>query len=88
MFVSAFYNCGALRDVKIHLPMAVKKGERAGFRCSYDLEGDSLYQVKWYKGRREFYRFTPRESPSAKLFSIPGIDVMVRTTTTSNTSQL
>ncbi|GLV40002.1 beaten path Ia [Carabus blaptoides fortunei] len=57
------------------MPFAVQRGEPALFICHYDLEGDALYSVKWYKGRREFYRFTPREIPSEKIFPIPNLDV-------------
>lgn len=69
--------CYALRDVKIHMPTAIQRGNMAIFICSYDLEGDTLYQVKWYKGRREFYRYTPQETPSRKVFAIPGLLVLV-----------
>lgn len=41
------------------------------------MEGDSLYAVKWYKGRREFYRYTPKENPAMKIFPAPGVFVVV-----------
>jgi hypothetical protein len=41
------------------------------------MEGDSLYSVKWYKGRREFYRYSPKENPAMKTFPIAGVHVVV-----------
>lgn len=89
-----------LRDVRVTVPTAVKKGDDAHLICNYDLEGDTLYSVKWlvqnywnffflrinylnifcsrYKGRREFYRYTPKENPAMKIFPLPGISVEVR----------
>ncbi|XP_037024568.1 uncharacterized protein LOC119066298 isoform X1 [Bradysia coprophila] len=64
-----------LRDVRVTVPTAVKKGDDAHLICNYDLEGDALYSVKWYKGRREFYRYTPKENPAMKIFPLPGISV-------------
>lgn len=72
-----------LRDVRVTIPSAVRKGEKAHLICNYDLEGDTLYSVKWYKGRREFYRYTPKETPSMKIFSQVGINVEVRIYTTA-----
>lgn len=66
-----------LRDVRVTVPMAVKKGDNAHLICNYDLEGDTLYSVKWYKGRREFYRYTPKENPGMKIFPLAGINVEV-----------
>lgn len=66
-----------LRNVSVTIPIAVKKGDNANLACSYDMEGDSLYSVKWYKGRREFYRYTPKENPSMKVFHQTGITVDV-----------
>lgn len=78
-FFSLFFSAiiQGLRDVKVTVPGAVRRGENAVLICLYDMEGDSLYSVKWYKGRREFYRFTPKENPAMKTFPIPGINVVV-----------
>ncbi|KAM8715272.1 hypothetical protein ACLKA7_002340 [Drosophila subpalustris] len=65
----------ALRDVRVRVPHAVRRGEKAVLKCFYDIEDDSLYSVKWYKGRREFYRFTPKETPPMKVFHFPGVKV-------------
>lgn len=62
----------------MNVPRAVERGEDANFICNYNLDADqTLYSVKWYKGRREFYRFTPNEIPPMKTFPIPGISVFV-----------
>ncbi|KAI5754712.1 hypothetical protein M8J77_010880 [Diaphorina citri] len=58
-------------------PPTVMEGQDTTLQCFYDLEGIPLYSVKWYRGRHEFYRFSPSEHPSSKIFPIPGIDVDV-----------
>lgn len=63
--------------VQVNIPQSVKKGESANIICSYNLEGDTLYSIKWYKGRREFFRFTPKENPAKKTFPLVGITVEV-----------
>lgn len=59
------------------VPLAVRRGDKALLKCLYDLEGDSLYAIKWYKGRREFYRYTPKENPPMKVFVMQGTKVIV-----------
>lgn len=60
------------------IPQAVKRGSNAMLTCNYDMENDTLYSVKWYKGRREFYRYTPKENPAMKVFpSQSGLNVEV-----------
>lgn len=66
-----------LRDVRVTVPLAVRRGDNAQLICNYDLENDTLYSVKWYKGRREFYRYLPKENPAMKLFAVAGITVDV-----------
>ncbi|XP_067009532.2 uncharacterized protein [Anabrus simplex] len=77
--------CLGLRDVRVVVPTAILRGETAVLWCHFNLQGDSLYSVKWYKGRREFYRFTPKEDPPMKIFPIQGLYV---DRTRSNDTQL
>lgn len=69
-----------LRDVRVQIPNAVKRGDNALLICNYDMEEDSLYSIKWYKGKREFYRYTPKEPQSIKTFPVAGITVEVKST--------
>lgn len=66
---------GGLRDVSVSIPLAVAPGDTVTLQCLYDLEGDPLYTVKWYKGRNEFYRYVPKELPHTRVFPMPGIHV-------------
>ncbi|KAL9693659.1 hypothetical protein quinque_012944 [Culex quinquefasciatus] len=75
----------ALRDVQVTVPQAVRRGDNAMLYCHYDMDGENLYSVKWYKGRREFYRYTPKENPAMKVFPVAGVIVK---RVASNESQL
>ena len=70
----------SLRDVVVDIPAAVTPGDTVVMTCTYDLEGDDLYSVKWYKGRQEFYRYVPKELPHIKVFPMLGtnVDVSIR----------
>jgi hypothetical protein len=70
---------GGLRDVNMTVPLAVSPGDTVTLHCSYDLEGDPLYTVKWYKGRQEFFRYVPKELPHTRVFPLPGVNVDVST---------
>lgn len=61
------------------VPVAVSPGDTVTLHCSYDLEGDPLYTVKWYKGRQEFFRYVPKELPHTRVFPLPGVNVDVST---------
>lgn len=68
---------GGLRDVVLRVPNAVLAGSDASMLCLYDLEGDQLYTVSWYKGRQEFFRYVLKELPHTRVFALPGINVDV-----------
>ncbi|KAG5895469.1 hypothetical protein JTB14_013384 [Gonioctena quinquepunctata] len=66
----------SLKNVRLTIdPRVVHRFNYSILRCTYDLEGDALYSVKWYRGRFEFYRYTPSEEPSIKTFPVNGIDI-------------
>uniref|UniRef100_A0AAR5PMX2 Ig-like domain-containing protein n=2 Tax=Dendroctonus ponderosae TaxID=77166 RepID=A0AAR5PMX2_DENPD len=67
--------CSGLRNVRIQVPVAVLRGEDANLQCFYDLEGDKLYSVKWYRGSLEFFRYSPSEFPPIKQFKIRGLNI-------------
>ncbi|XP_043515298.1 uncharacterized protein LOC122531440 [Frieseomelitta varia] len=75
LFVHVVGICSGLREVRIQIPTAVKKGDPAILNCWYDTEGDLLYAVKWYKGGQEFYRYAPNEIPVVKTFPIGNLTV-------------
>ncbi|KAJ8937283.1 hypothetical protein NQ318_006164, partial [Aromia moschata] len=65
----------ALKDVSVTVPQAARIMDTVTLQCRYDLEGEPLYTVKWYKGAKEFYRYIPKELPSTQVFPLPGINV-------------
>lgn len=75
-----------LKDVKLTLePSVVKLKGTSTLRCTYDLEGDKLYSVKWYRGSHEFYRYdVTAESPS-RYFEMAGTKPDL---TSSNSTQV
>lgn len=57
------------------IPSHAIKGEDVVLECLYDLQGDSLYSVKWYRNGQEFYRHMPTDKPSTVVFRKPGLIV-------------
>ncbi|CAG2112197.1 unnamed protein product, partial [Medioppia subpectinata] len=65
----------ALRIMMLDIPSPSMAGESVELMCSYDLENDKLYSIKWYKNGYEFYRYVPRDWPQAQYLAMPGIKV-------------
>jgi hypothetical protein len=79
--ISHISGCGAGAFTSVYLivePKAVRRGEQATLQCMYVLDGSSLYNIKFYRGLREIYRFSPNESPPQKVLPFPGINIDVR----------
>lgn len=76
LILTFFKDALGLKDVVLDIePRVVQRGGQSTLRCSYNLEDAPLYNVKWYRGRHEFYRYTPSEHPSTKIFAFPGVHV-------------
>ncbi|CAH0581178.1 unnamed protein product [Chrysodeixis includens] len=67
----------SVRLVELRVPTHEPEGGMALLGCQYDMEGDTLYSVKWYKDGREFYRFVPKNEPPVYYFETPGVNVDV-----------
>ncbi|XP_049272188.1 uncharacterized protein LOC119393397 isoform X1 [Rhipicephalus sanguineus] len=64
-----------LRLLEMSAPSAAIHGRGMWLNCSFDLESDELYSVKWYKNDTEFYRYIPRDRPPAQNYDLPGVVV-------------
>lgn len=67
----------SLRLTEVRIPNHQVRDTSAVLECHYDLDGEALYSVKWYKGGNEFYRYVPRDMPPAQIFSLVGVTVDV-----------
>ena len=61
----------------LDVPEVARSGHDVPLTCDYDLERQRLYQVKWYKGTHEFYRYSPSEKSRIKLFLVEDLKVDV-----------
>lgn len=67
----------SLRLKELRIPSHAVRNQSAKLECHFDLDGETLYSVKWYKDGNEFYRFVPRDLPPTQTFPLPGITVDV-----------
>ncbi|KAI1284859.1 hypothetical protein HDE_12450 [Halotydeus destructor] len=71
LFVDIF----ALKLTNVHVPREATEGYTYWLNCSYDLERDQLYSIKWYKDFEEIYRFLPSSNPSKAKYDAPGLNI-------------
>ncbi|XP_076365907.1 uncharacterized protein LOC143254645 isoform X2 [Tachypleus tridentatus] len=62
-----------LKLIELYIPTTVKLASPVWLYCGYDLEGDDLYSVKWYKNHVEFYRFLPSDNPPGQKYDLVGV---------------
>uniref|UniRef100_A0A2L2YNL9 Ig-like domain-containing protein n=1 Tax=Parasteatoda tepidariorum TaxID=114398 RepID=A0A2L2YNL9_PARTP len=65
----------AFRIVMLDVPSPTILGESVELTCSYELDDEQLYSVKWYKNDVEFYRYVPNDWPPGQFLPLPGIRV-------------
>ena len=64
-----------IRLHNVDIPPHAIRGQNARLTCKYDMEGDKLYSIKWYRNGHEFYRYIPSDNPSTTIFNGNGINV-------------
>ena len=75
--ITGLVSVSSIRLTRTLLPSHAILGEDVVLECGYDMEGDRLYSVKWYRNGKEFYRHIPSDSPPTAVFSQPGLVVDV-----------
>lgn len=74
-FLQALVVTKAFRIVMLDIPSPTILGESVELTCSYELDDEQLYSVKWYKNDVEFYRYVPNDWPPGQFLPLPGIRV-------------
>ena len=67
----------AIKLSGVKIPPHAIRGQDAQLHCDYNLEGDKLYSIKWYRNGHEFYRYIPTDNPKTTIFNGNGINVDV-----------
>lgn len=67
----------ALHLQELRIPSHAVRNSNVRLECHFELDGETLYSVKWYKDGNEFYRYVPRDMPPAQVFPLPGVTVNV-----------
>jgi hypothetical protein len=67
----------SLKLVRVSVPQYKVRGDMALLECTYELGGDKLYSVKWYKDNEEFYRYVPRSDTVQQSYKVEGVRVEV-----------
>lgn len=62
-----------LKILGVKVPPIVSYGQSAVLRCDFDLEGEDLYCVRYFKDDRQFYSYCPGSHPQGQLFGARGI---------------
>lgn len=75
--VFLFGVCYSLRIRQLQVPSVIDVRDKAVLNCTFDLEGDRLYSVKWYKEEDEFFRYMPGLSPHIQTFVVQGVNLVV-----------
>lgn len=72
-----FTDSESLKLLRIVVPPYKLRGDQAVLECHYELEGESLYAVKWYKENEEFFRYVPKSTPPFFSYKLEGVKVDV-----------
>ncbi|EFA08523.2 hypothetical protein TcasGA2_TC006176 [Tribolium castaneum] len=68
-------NCLGLRLTNMTAPALQDPRRDMELHCRFDMGGEELYAVKWYKDDHEFFRYTPAAAVSITQFPVDGVHV-------------
>ncbi|XP_044252540.1 uncharacterized protein LOC123003679 isoform X1 [Tribolium madens] len=67
--------CIGLRLTNMTAPALQDPRKDMELHCRFDMGGEELYAVKWYKDDHEFFRYTPAAAVSITQFPVDGVHV-------------
>ncbi|XP_069956673.1 uncharacterized protein [Cherax quadricarinatus] len=73
-----FVLCGAalaLQITGIGVPSTAISGDTVTLSCSFELNGDELYSLAWWKDDKMFFNYVPNNSQIKSVYATPGITV-------------
>ncbi|XP_060531633.1 uncharacterized protein LOC132705194 [Cylas formicarius] len=70
-----------LEFLELRIPSHAIRNQNVKLECHFDLDGEILYSVKWYKDGNEFFRYVPRDMPPTQSFPLPGVTVDLHNST-------
>ncbi|GFT30122.1 ig-like domain-containing protein [Nephila pilipes] len=59
--------------LELQVPPSIMRGQPITLNCTFDLEEDTLYSIKWYKNNVEFYRYILGDRPPGQKYPLQGI---------------
>ena len=63
----------------MYIPDTVLRGHNIQFNCTFTLEDEKLFAIKWYRGNYEIFRYIPSGDVPKKTFPLEGYNVSVST---------
>lgn len=61
--------------VQLQMPRIAISDDSVDLRCTYELDNEALYSIKYYRDGQEFYRFIPRDPRPVRIFPRRGLRV-------------
>ena len=61
----------------MYIPDTVLRGHNIQFNCTFTLEDEKLFAIKWYRGNYEIFRYLPSSDVPMKTFPLEGYNVSV-----------
>ncbi|KAK9879432.1 hypothetical protein WA026_006501 [Henosepilachna vigintioctopunctata] len=86
IFVSLLSGYASLRLTNMTAPVIQDPRDDMHLFCEFDMGGEELYAVKWYKDDHEFFRYSPAGNQRLLQFQVMGVHVDVSRTQCSMTS--
>ncbi|XP_974094.3 uncharacterized protein LOC662932 [Tribolium castaneum] len=77
LFFNTIEWTNGLRLKNMNVPLVADFRQEMDLDCNFDMGGEDLYAVKWYKDDQEFFRYMPSRQPHTMSFPVPGVHLVL-----------